>query len=152
MLFGDPNLPLRFWAKVAIDPETQCWIWTGSLSKGYGKFGVAGKSPQSAHRLTYTILVGFIPINLQIDHLCRNRACCNPAHLEPVTCRENLFRSPLTQTTIKANQTHCKNGHELTGNNLIIRTRKAGGRDCKKCNTNRKVEAYKKKISLLETS
>lgn len=73
-----------------------CWVWTGAVNggSGYGHFGNAGVT-LSAHRFSYEHHVGPIPDGLQIDHLCRNRLCVNPAHLEPVTAAENLARARL---------------------------------------------------------
>lgn len=74
------------------------------------------KRSTTAHRAVYEILVGKIPDGLQIDHLCRNRGCVNPLHLEPVTREENLSRSPLTNR----GKMVCKNGHALTADNLYL--------------------------------
>jgi hypothetical protein len=94
----DPGLPLttgegntaRFWSKV--DRTGDCWKWTAGLTgSGYGRFRWDG-GEVAAHRFAYELLVGAIPDGLQIDHLCRNRACVNPAHMEPITQRENILR------------------------------------------------------------
>lgn len=79
-----------------VDPETGCWIWQWALhpENGYGIWNVRGKRGQQAHRHYYEMLVGPIPEGLTIDHLCRNRPCVNPAHLEPVTSQENRRRAP----------------------------------------------------------
>ena len=98
------------------DAVTGCWLWTDALNtNGYGVVWDPAKQKQSkAHRVAYEELVGAIPDELPIDHLCRNRACINPEHLQPVTLGENVRRgvSPPAQ---RARQTHCKNGHELSG-------------------------------------
>lgn len=81
----------RFDAKYAVDPDG-CWVWTDAARAGYGFLLVNGKK-QMAHRVSYELHVGPIPEGLQIDHLCRNKLCVNPTHLEPVTQRENILRS-----------------------------------------------------------
>lgn len=106
-----------------------CWTWTGALnSRGYGCWGVDGKS-QLTHRVAYKLLVGEIPTGLQIDHLCQNKRCCNPAHLEPVTDAVNKSR------TEQATKLRCTHGHPLVAPNLIIKARKGGGamRNCRTC-------------------
>lgn len=91
----NPDWTLRFWTKVHLPSDDGCWVWTASQNgTGYGALTIAG-ARKLAHRLAYAHLVGPIPDGLDLDHLCRNRMCVNPAHLEPVTRRENLRRSPL---------------------------------------------------------
>jgi len=87
-----PSIAAYFWSKVSI-PETQadCWSWAGSVNeKGYGRFW-DGRSSQwrMAHRVAYEFLKGDIPDGQMIRHLCHNRLCCNPAHLEPGTAKDN---------------------------------------------------------------
>ena len=84
----------RFHTKYVVDGSTGCWVWQAETTNGYGRFK-ASKKKHRAHRWAYISLVGPIPANLDLDHLCRNRSCVNPKHLEPVTRRENLLRSPL---------------------------------------------------------
>lgn len=95
--------------------ESGCWEWLGGTNgHGYGTFMVAKRLPRAyAHRYSYELHVGPIPAGLQIDHLCRNRSCVNPAHLEVVTCLENLMRSehPHFKT---ARTGVCQRGHDMS--------------------------------------
>lgn len=84
-----------------------------------------------AHRWIYTQRVGPIPEGMQLDHLCRVRACANPAHLEPVTSRQNTMRSPIANAAVRASATHCESGHEFSGANLYIDPN--GYRRCRAC-------------------
>jgi hypothetical protein len=118
----------RFYSYV--DRSGDCWQWTGSVaSHGYGYFGVNYKTVY-VHIFAYELLVGPIPEGLKLDHLCRNRSCCNPAHLEPVTNRTNILRgvSPAAQN---ARMTVCSRGHELSGANLYVSPK--GKRQCVEC-------------------
>lgn len=109
------------------DPDTHCWIWLRSRTlAGYGQW-TAGVL---AHRVMYEALVGPIPDGLTLDHLCRNRACCNPGHLEPVTMAENLLRG-VGPTATNARKTKCVKGHPLSGDNLYRDPR--GRRQCRSC-------------------
>lgn len=102
----------RLLRKREIDPETDCWIFTGALTKGgYGKIWVKGKF-LSPHRLSYEMFVGPIPEGLHMDHFkCQNRRCFNPLHVRPVTPRENALRSD-SPTALNAAKTKCPEGHE----------------------------------------
>jgi hypothetical protein len=78
--------------------------------------------------------VAKLPDGLHIDHLCRNRACCNPAHLEAVTCKENILRSPIAVATINAAKTHCIRGHEFSPENTIVTKTQRACRTCVRAN------------------
>src|ERR1043166_7135723 len=82
----------RFWEKVDRSSDDECWPWIARIdTKGYGQFFFEGRQ-QRAHRVAYCLLVGQIPEGLDLDHLCRNRACVNPSHLEAVDRQANLLR------------------------------------------------------------
>lgn len=129
----------KFRAKVPVGlPDSDCWVWAGEITlAGYGRIRRSrgrrkpGES-MYAHRLAYEMFVGPIPEGLVIDHLCRNRACVNPAHLEPVTHVENVMRG-VGVAAVNARKTHCKNGHEFTPENTYVRP--GGDRLCRTCRT-----------------
>lgn len=117
----------RFWAKVSKD-KTGCWLWLGYVdAKGYGVFGVGDRRLMKAHRFSYEIAKGPVAVGLQLDHTCRIRNCVNPAHLEPVTNRENVIRG----NSARGPKPNCKHGHPLSGPNLYINPR--GDRECRSC-------------------
>lgn len=111
----------RFWLNVeGADNPAACWGWQGvKIPTGYGQLCVEGKMV-GAHRLAYEILVGPIPEGLVIDHTCRNTGCVNPAHMEPVTNKENVLRG-VGVTAENARKTHCSDGHELTPENTYTK-------------------------------
>jgi hypothetical protein len=119
----------RFMSKV--EKTKSCWIWLGShvTKEEYGRFWLQGKTV-NAHRASWILFKGMIPEDKQIDHLCRNRRCVNPDHLEVVEQKENILRGE-SLSAKRARQTHCVHGHELSGPNLYIRH--GGGRRCRKC-------------------
>jgi hypothetical protein len=127
----------RFWAKV--DATGDCWEWnTEHLLAGYGRFW-DGKRDVYSHRFAWETLVGPVPAGLQLDHLCRNRACCNPDHLEVVTPKINALRGE-GPSAANARKTHCLNNHEFTDENTANRS--DGGRRCRKCHSRRTLEWY----------
>lgn len=86
----------RFWPKV--DKTTTCWLWAGGITAaGYGALRSDDGSVLLTHRFSYELHVGPIPDGLVIDHLCRNKRCCNPTHLEAVTQGENVVRAQLVR-------------------------------------------------------
>jgi hypothetical protein len=114
----------KFWAKV--DKTDSCWNWTGTLNIGYGQFYCEGKK-WLTHRLSYMLSTGELPPkNLVTDHLCRNRRCVNPEHLEPVTVKENILRG-IGVAAKNAASTKCPRNHEYSGTNS------RGDRICKLC-------------------
>jgi len=89
----DPDLIERLAKKIVVDQETGCWYFDcqWESGNGYKKVSIAGRA-WMAHRAVYEVLVGPIPEGHVLDHLCRDRGCCNPYHLEPVTQAENVRR------------------------------------------------------------
>ena len=125
------TLPLidRLLRQISPEPNTGCWLWTGPVTGGgYGQISIGRRIDgfRPAHRVSYELHVGPIPAGLDLDHLCRVKICVNPAHLEPVTRRENLMRgNAVGQGTLagsrasvaaKLSMTHCRKGHEYGPN------------------------------------
>ena len=118
----------RLASKFEINPETGCWVWTAAKHRtGYGSVWSAGQM-QRAHRVCYEATVEPIPEGLEIDHLCRNRDCINPDHLEPVTQKENIGRG----VPWRPRPTHCPNGHEYTPENTGVHKNSIRCRTCDK--------------------
>lgn len=107
-----------------------CWNYTGTLgSNGYGRYSWA-PDLWATHRVSYWFHYGDIPDGTEIDHLCRNRACCNPEHLEAVTHAINVYRGE-SPWGVKKRKTHCVRGHEFTEENTYRTNR--GTRSCRAC-------------------
>ena len=129
---------------------TACWIWKALVVRGYGQYKNKGRKHR-AHKFAYEQLVGPVPGGLHLDHLCRNPLCVNPAHLEPMTCHENLHRSP----DWVGNRTHCPAGHEYTEANTYV-AKQCGGkyqnRMCRICATERQRQFRARKKAILDAA
>jgi hypothetical protein len=121
-----------FWTRAAVGEPDGCWPWLGSLDHhGYGRFWrPAERRYVGAHRFAYELTHGPIAADLEPDHTCRNRACVNPAHMEPVTHRENVLRGEGLAAE-NARKTSCPRGHELDGTNVYVNPQ--GHRRCREC-------------------
>ncbi|MER8086590.1 HNH endonuclease signature motif containing protein [Streptomyces sp. NPDC094048] len=133
-----PTAAWRYWSKVAFtgpislhkQAPGRCWTWTaGTNNRGYGSFKTTGRVI-GAHRWSYEQALGPIPAGLELDHLCRNRACVRPDHTEPVTHRVNTLRST-APTARAARATHCPHGHPYDAENTYVTP--AGYRQCRAC-------------------
>lgn len=123
------------WLWVGFTGDGSCWVWPGfTTEKGYGKLTIPAPEARyrtvRAHRMVWEMIRGPIPEGLELDHLCRNRACVNPDHLEPVTSRTNTMRG-IGPTAANATKTHCLRGHEFNEINTYVRP--DGRRQCRAC-------------------
>lgn len=128
-------------------PPTGCWEHRlKPRPDGYRKVRIGGKkggSDHRLHRLVYETLRGTIADGLHLDHLCRNRGCCNPWHTEPVTQQVNILRGETIPAACAA-KTHCPKGHAYEGANLYINPK--GGRECCECRRERKQRHYERHL------
>lgn len=121
-----------------VDETSGCWVWGGSKDKdGYGKVRVKfpnGRVAYLAHRMTFMHFVGDIPDGKEVDHICKNTSCINPAHLRLLTHRENVEAGDYKTHHRNAVKTHCIHGHALTAENIRIQRHKnTVMRHCKLC-------------------
>ena len=126
--------------------DTGCWEYKGTLHKITG-YGIAhiNRMQTTAHRLLYKVMVGDVSEDLHLDHLCRNRSCVNPEHLEPVTFSQNISRSPIALSVINRNRTHCINGHLLSADNIYSPPSRPNKRVCRTCSRRRTKEFLERK-------
>lgn len=135
------SLEERLFAQVDRGGPDECWPWTSTPHHtGYGHIRLPHGGPKAqAHRVAYELLIGPIPEGLTLDHLCMNKLCVNPAHLEPVTAEENSSR-------YWRSRNHCKYGHPFEGENLKV---VEGFRACHTCH--RRVNAeYRARVRALK--
>lgn len=131
MNYGDARLPESVWAWIFPEPNTACWLWGRGLnSGGYGTISIGGRPGLLVHRLLHETAYMPKPGKYVLDHLCRQRACCNPEHLEAVTHRINLLRGT-GFAAVNAAKDECIHGHAFDEKNTHI-TRK-GRRSCRAC-------------------
>ncbi len=134
MSFNEAN----FWSLV--NKTDNCWLWQGYVNKrGYGEYSSPELTTRLVHRIAYALVKGWMPSEA-LDHLCRERSCCNPGHLEPVSNLTNVRRSNIGQHW--ANKTHCPQGHPYDEENTIVYK---GSRFCKACKRERNREYMRKK-------
>jgi hypothetical protein len=130
----------RFEKKYIPEPMSGCWLWTAGLQGGtYGSFYFRGRSV-AAHRWSYEHHVGPVPNGLELDHKCCVKICVNPAHLRPVTSRENTLLGD-SAASRNAGKTHCVKGHEFTPENTIERMN--GGHSFRACRVCRMADRLK---------
>jgi HNH endonuclease len=124
-----------------------CWEWAGAHNRdGYGTAYTTptGTRPLGAHRVVYELLIGPIPEGLTIDHLCRNRGCVNPTHMEPVPKRTNLLRG-VGVGARNAVKMHCARGHLYDAENTRILP--SGKRRCRQCHRDRERERKRRRAT-----
>lgn len=139
---------IRFEKFIAYEPNTGCWLWLGARSggnNGKNEYGIFDS--EYAHRFSYKLYKGNIPEKFQIDHLCKNKLCVNPDHLEAVTHKVNTLRAG-SVSAINSRKTHCHKGHIFDEKNtwLEYKNGKKIARHCRKCHAaNESVKRLKKK-------
>ena len=119
---------LRLATRLRVDPATNCWLFTGPARNGYAAVWDNARGMVYGHRLVYERIRTSVPLTLDLHHVCGNRLCCNPWHVEPLAHREHA--------RLHSTQTHCRNGHEYNAVNTWVS--KAGKNYCRVCQRERK--------------
>jgi hypothetical protein len=133
------DVVIRLEKHVVPEPNTGCWLWDGTRNgAGYGVTFKVGTS-KLAHRVLYELMREPVPTGLDLDHICRNRGCVNPWHLEAITHRENILRGT-APAALHAKKTHCPKGHEYAPENTRLYR---GSRYCKACTRNGRGSAWR---------
>lgn len=133
------HTPESFWRLIAIGSPDECWEWQGRRTpSGYGQVSWNNRH-RVAHRIAYMLVKGEIPDGLEVMHLCNNKPCCNPSHLQIGTHAENMR---MTQRVL------CKRGHAQVPSNMYYA--KDGSRQCNLCSKVRRLERYQRERAALE--
>lgn len=128
----------RIMSRVYMKPDCSCWFWRGIHDRdGYAKMTHRNR-PIAVYRLAYETFKAPIPDGMEMDHICRERGCVNPSHVEPVTSRENTLRSPIAPAAINARMEKCPNGHEFS----VVKFGKRTQRRCLICSKRRRQEYF----------
>jgi len=149
------DVSARFWSMVDKCGPDDCWLWVGPTQppkptaiSAYGYFDLDNGRRLSAHRVSYILQNGHLLDDLVIDHLCRNSSCVMPDHLDAVTTVENFMRC-MSPPAKNARKTHCKRGHELSGNNLWKHN---GKRHCRECRRQQLKDVRKRQKQAMEVA
>lgn len=142
----EPLMREHFEGKYLRDAQTGCWNWLLSKDRtGYGFVSIKSKT-KYAHRVAFETFVGEIPAGMDLDHLCRNRSCVNPKHLEPVTRKENVRRGAGLGGVLREVPSHCRHGHLLSKENTYS-WRGDKARRCKVCNREAQSRYGRRRVS-----
>ncbi len=139
----------RLWSRIAAGDLRECWPWLGYVNaNGYPGRITWGQIDEAPYRRAYRLVHGDIPQGFQLDHLCRNKVCCNPLHLQAVSCLVNVRRGTCPSTLLARANT-CVRGHEFTPDNTTWRrSPDRARRVCRICMGNRAAETKEHRLSV----